>query len=88
MKLKEGFVTQAFRGRQLMVAAGPAAKMFHGIVRSNETAAFIVDRLKSETSAEEIVSAILAEYEVDEATAAADVARIIEQLRSIGAIEG
>ena len=88
MKLKEGFVTQAFRGQQLMVAAGPAAKEFHGIVRSNETAAFIVDRLKSETSEEEIVSAILAEYEVDGATAAADVARIIEQLRSIGAIEG
>ena len=70
-----------------MVAAGPAAKVFHGIVRSNETAAFIVDRLKSETSEDEIVAALLGEYEVDEATARADVARIMERLRSIGAIE-
>mgnify|MGYP002625176857 CR=1 FL=1 len=87
MKLKEGFITQDFRGQQLMVAAGPAAKLFHGLVRSNETAAFIVDRLKTETTKAGIVRALLAEYEVDEQTAAADVAGIIERLRGIGAIE-
>ena len=87
MKLRKGFITQDFRGEQLMVAAGPAAKLFHGIVRSNETAAFIVDRLKSETSEDESVRALLGEYEVDGQTAAKDVAHILEQLRGIGAIE-
>ena len=87
MKLKQGFITQDYRGEQLMVAVGPEAKRFHGIVRSNETAAFIVDRLKSETSEEEIVSSMLAEYEVDGSTAASDVRRVLDELRSIGAIE-
>ena len=87
MKLKKDFVTQRFRGQQLMVAVGPEAKRFHGLVRSNETAAFIVDRLRSETSEEEIVAALLAEYEVDETGAAADVKAILAKLRGIGALE-
>lgn len=87
MKLKQGFITQLFQGQQLMVAAGPAVKLFHGIVRSNETAGFIINQLKSETSEEAIVSAMLAEYEADEATVRADVRRILDELRGIGAIE-
>ena len=87
MKLKQGFVTQEFRGEQLMVAIGAEAKRFRGLARSNATAAFIVDRLKSETTEAEIVSAIMEEYEADEARVRADVARILAQLRSIGAIE-
>lgn len=87
MKLKKGFVTQEFQGQQLVVAVGAEAKRFHGIARSNETAAFIIDRLKSETSEEQIISAILDEYEVDEKTATQDVHRVIEQLRGIGAID-
>ena len=46
MKLKEGFITYVTDGEQLMVAAGRAADTFHGLVRSNESAAFIVDCLK------------------------------------------
>ena len=87
MKLRQGFITQEFRGEQLMVAVGDAAKRFHGLVRSNATAAFIVNRLKKETTQAEIVSAVLEEYDADEARVRTDVARIIDQLRAIGAIE-
>ncbi len=87
MKLRQGFVTQEFRGEQLMVAVGEAAKRFRGLARSNATAAFIVDRLKNETTEAEIVTAVLEEFEADEARVQTDVARIIAQLRSIGAIE-
>ena len=87
MRLAKGFITQEFRGEQLMVAVGEAAKRFRGLARSNATAAFIVDRLKTETTEAEIVSAVLEEFEADEARVRTDVARIIGQLRSIGAIE-
>ena len=49
MKLKTGFITHQIQDTQMMVAAGEAAENFHGLVRSNETAAFIVDCLKNET---------------------------------------
>ncbi len=87
MKLRKGFVTYTSDGEQLMVAAGPAAKLFHGMVKSNETAAFIVDKLKKETTVEKIVDALCGEYEVDRETASADVNKIIDRLRSIGAID-
>ena len=58
MKLRQGFITQEFRGEQLMVAVGEAAKRFHGLARSNATAAFIVNRLKTETTEAEIVSGL------------------------------
>jgi len=87
MKLKQGFITHQYKDQQLMVAAGPAAKSFHGLVRSNETAAFIIDQLKQETTEQEIVAAMTDQYEVDSETAARDIRRILEQLKEIGAIE-
>ena len=52
MKLKDTFVTQEMDGEQIMVEAGGG---FAGMVRSNATAAFIVDQLKTETTREAIL---------------------------------
>lgn len=87
MKLKKGFVTYVTDGEQLMVAAGPAAKVFHGMVKSNETAAFIIDKLKAETTAQKIADALCETYDVDSATALRDTNKVIDTLRSIGAID-
>ena len=87
MKLKKGFVTYQSDGEQLMVAAGPAAKLFHGMVKSNETAGFIIDKLKKETTVAEIATALTESYDVSHEVAAADVEKVIDKLRGIGAID-
>ena len=87
MKLKTGFITHMVGREQMMVAAGPAAKSFHGLVRSNETAAFIIDCLKKETTEEAIVAAMLEQYEAPRETVARDVHSVVEKLREIGALE-
>ena len=87
MKLKKGFITHMVGKEQMMVAAGPAAKSFHGLVRSNETAAFIVDCLKRETSEAEIVEAMLERYEAPRDVVERDVHRIVASLQEIGALE-
>jgi hypothetical protein len=87
MKLKKGFLTHTIQGTQVMVAAGPAAENFSGIVRSNKTAAFIVDCLKEETTEDAIVGALTGHYDVDTEVAGKDVRRILSQLAEIGAIE-
>ena len=86
MKLANGFITHLYKNEQLMVAVGQAGKSFHGLVRSNETAAFIIDQLKDETSEESIVERLTERYDVDRETASQDVHSVIEQLRQIGAI--
>ena len=87
MKLKDGFITHTVGGEQFMVAAGPAEHNFHGLVRSNETAAFIVDCLKNDTTEEQIVTAMCARYDAEPDVIRRDVAQILAQLRSIHAIE-
>ena len=87
MKLKKGFITHTVGEEQMMVATGPASRIFHGLIRSNETAAFIVDRLKKETTERDIVEAMRREYDAPEDVVARDVHRIVEQLREIGALE-
>lgn len=85
MKLKEGFITHETDGEQIMVAAGGIN--FAGLVRSNRTAAFIVNSLKTETTRESIVDAMAAKYDAPRETIAKDVERILNQLRSIGALD-
>ena len=85
MKLKEGFVTRQMGGEQIMVATGDAK--FSGIVRSNTTAAFIVDCLKTETTKEQIVDAMAAEYDAPREVLDEAVEGILNKLHSIGALD-
>ena len=85
MKLKEGFVTHDMGGEQIMVSTGSTA--FSGLVRSNGTAAFIVDCLKEETTREEIIAKMLDKYDASEEVISADVDKILAKLRSIKALD-
>ena len=85
MKLKSSFITQDIDGTQFLVAVG--AGDFNGIVKSNKTAAFIVDCLKKETTEEEIVETMLKEYDAPRETIEKDVKTVLDTLRSVHALE-
>ncbi len=85
MKLKDSFVTQDIAGTQFLVSVG--GEGFSGYVRSNPTAAYIVDLLKEETDKERIVDAMCARYDAPRAEIDADVEEILNILRRIGALE-
>lgn len=85
MKLNENFITQSIGSNQIMVAGGDAA--FSGFVRSNETAAFIVEKLKTETTKDEIIDAMLDRYDASREKISGDVEKILSVLRSIGALD-
>jgi hypothetical protein len=87
MKLKKGFITHTIQNTQVMVATGAASGTFNGLACSNETAAFIINCLKQETTEADIVKKITDTYEVDQDKALNDVRKTIDQLQKIGAIE-
>ncbi len=87
MKLKKGFCTQTISDGQVMVPTAEAETDFRGIVRSNETAAFVVDMLKNETTKDEILNALKQEYEGDERKMEQDLLSVLDKLKSIDAIE-
>ena len=87
MKLKKDFLATKIGGESMLVPVGAASNHFHGIVRLNETAAFIVECLRAETTQVQIVDALLAEYEVERSEAERHVNAVLSQLREIDAID-
>ena len=85
MKLKQDFVTQEIDGTQYLIPVGGEA--FSGVVRGNETVAFLVELLKQETTKEALVDAMAAEYDAPREVLAADVARVLDVLREVGALD-
>lgn len=85
MKLKNDFITQTIDETQFLIPVG--SESFNGIVRSNKTAAYIVDLLKEETTEEKIIDALCARYDASREVITADVRKILDTLRSINALE-
>lgn len=85
MQIKKDFTIQKVGSSYLAVAVGETSKHFHGMVRLNETGAFLWKLMaEKDCTEEELVDAILAEYEVAREVAAADVHRIVGCLAQNG----
>lgn len=82
MKLKDTFITQESDGEQIMVSVGGSC-----FVRSNATAAFIINCLKEETTKEAIADAMCAVYEAPREQIEGGIEKILGQLRSIDALD-
>ncbi len=80
MKIRNGFMLRKVGGQNVVVAVGAASRDFNGIIKLNETGAFLWELLKSERTPEELTEALLAEYDIDRETAAVDVETFVERL--------
>lgn len=85
MKLKPDFITQTIDNIQFLVPIG--GESFQGIVRSNKTAAFIVDCLKEETTEEAIIDAMCKKYDATREVITSDVREILSTLRRINVLD-
>ncbi|MBQ7348635.1 MAG: PqqD family protein [Clostridia bacterium] len=87
MKIKEGFILREVAGNFIVVAVGSAVKDFNGVINLNETGAFLWKILEKGATQDELKTALLGEYDVDEKIAAADVAAFVEKLLSKGLLD-
>ncbi len=85
MKLNKNFITHKSDDKQIMISMDN--EKFSGMIRSNETAAFIIDMLKEDTTREEIIAKMLNEYNASEELISSDVDKVLSVLRNIGAID-
>ncbi len=85
MKLKNNFITHEIGDDQIMIATGNTD--FNGMVKSNKTAAFIINCLKEDTTKEEIISRMMNKYDADKKIIEADVDKILNVLYEIDAVE-
>ena len=85
MKLNKAFLIHDSGERIDLIPTGDAA--FSGVMRGNKTFGLILELLKTQTTEEEIVSAIKAQFNDPAGTVERDVARALSELRKIGALD-
>ena len=88
MKIKKGFVAKEIAGQCVVVALGPASKIFNGIIKLNDSGKFIWDMLEKGCEKQDIVDALLNEYDgVDKETAENDIQKFIDELKGANILE-
>jgi len=81
MKIKEGYMLREVAGNSVVVAVGKATLDFNGLITLNGSGTFLWKMLTEETNQEALLTAILDEYEINEATAKIDIAEFIDKLK-------
>ena len=87
MKQNPDFILTEVADNHILVPVGSAAENFHSIITLNEMGQTIWNMLENETTSEEILKKILAEYDVSEDRARTDIDGFISKLRENGCIE-
>ena len=87
MKIKKGFVVRNVAGECVVVPVGEMSKRFHGMINLNTTGEFLWKFYQAEHTVEDGVTALLNEYDVEEAVAQKDVQRFVDTLLQNGFAE-
>ena len=86
MKLSENFVLRQVADTWVVLPVGQASVDFNGMLTLNESGAILWNALAAVGDREALADALLAEYEVDRATALADVDEFLLKLKDIGCL--
>ena len=82
MLINKDFTIQKVGTSYLAVPVGETSKHFHGMIRLNETGAFLWKQMVEKDCTEsELVEALLAEYDVAREIAERDVHNVVELLK-------
>jgi hypothetical protein len=87
VKASDGFVLRNIAGERMLLPTGERIAAFRGAVLMNELSAFIWEKLQSPITRDGLLAEILAQYAIDEETAAADLDAVLAQLKQMGIIE-
>lgn len=83
MKVSDLFILRNIAGESLLIPVGEAALNVKGLISMSESAAMLYDKLKNDCSREDLIAALMAEYEVGEAEAAKDTDEFLNQMRQL-----
>lgn len=87
MKIVDGFAVRDVAGKSVAIAVGGKALSLGGMIALNETGKLLFGLLMEGSTEEKMAAALMETYEVDEATATADVAAFLSPLRGAKLIE-
>lgn len=83
MKIQGDWILREIAGEHILVPVGATALQVKGMISLTESGALLWAKLREERTEDELVQAVLDEYDVDRVTAAADVTAFLDQLRTL-----
>lgn len=87
MHISKKFVLREIAGERVIIPVGNTAQDFNGLLHVNESGEFIWKQLQNDISEEDLLKAILDEFEVDHDTAERDMRAFLSVLQSQGWLE-
>ena len=81
MKIEKEFVLREIAGEYILVPVGSTAMELNGLITVNEVGVFIWKLLQNDVTLDEIVQAVLDEYDVEESVARKDAADFLAVLQ-------
>ncbi len=81
MKIAEGYLLRQIADTYVVVPLASPMVDFKSIISLNESGAFLWEKLQQESDRETLLKAMLAEYDIDEATAGADLDAFLTTLK-------
>ena len=85
MKLNKEFLLHNTGSESILVPSGSAG--FSGVVRGNKTLGAVLELLKEETTETEMISVLKTRYDAPDGAVEKDVAKVLAELRRIGALD-
>lgn len=87
MKAKNGFVMRTILDEYMIMPTGTNIGVFDGTVVLNEVSAFLWEKLQQSTTREQLLAALLNEYEVPQEIAETDLDTVLEKFSQLGLLE-
>lgn len=88
MKIKEGFILKEIAGNFVVVPVGEDLVDFSSMITTNETGAFLWEKLQNGATEEELCQSIVSEYEgVSYEVALSDVKEFVNTLKEKNIVE-
>lgn len=87
MKTKKGFMLRSVADTHIVVPVGQASVDFNGLITLNDTGAFLWEHLADGCTYDELLNALLSEYDVSEDVAKKDIDAFIKTAENAGVIE-
>lgn len=87
MKIKDTFILRNIAGSNIVLPSGTSSESFSGMMTLNETGVFLWNTLQKDISIDELINAMLSEYNVSADQAKEDAYEFVKSLRSAGVLE-
>lgn len=87
MKVKKDYITRQVAGEYLLIPVGEAARNTRGLINLTESGYLLFQKLQNDCTEEDLVNALLEEYDASQAQVEQDVRAFLAQMRRLDMLE-